>query len=363
MSVYRRAGREGYSYDFQTDGRRFSGRLEATNRRDAEAEEKRIKAQVRADLDRTRRRARAPMTWGEACRLYVEQVASLYRGRRARQKCEAALAWLTLWIGADTPLAAIGNRTVSDLVARRRGDGVAPATVNRSCTEPLRRVLNRAAKVWEEEVAPIDWRQHVLGEPQERVRELGADEEARLFASLRPDYHAIVRFALASGVRLAGCLALTWSDIDWQARRIRIRGKGERDYTVPLSTLMQAILSPLRGRHETAVFTYVVQRTRDGRTAGACLPITESGLSSEWRRAKADAGLENFRFHDTRHTRATRLLRRTGNLKQVQKLLGHSRIETTARYAHVTEDDLLAALDAESHQNSHRPRAAKIIRQ
>lgn len=353
MSVYRRAGREGYSYDFQVDGRRFSGRLAATNRRDAEAEERRIKAEIRADLDRTRRRARAPMTWGQACRLYVEQVAVGYRGNRAREKCEAALAWLTLWIGADTPLTVIGNRMVSDLVARRRGDGVAPATVNRSCTEPLRRVLNRANKVWEEEIAAINWRSHILAEPQERVRELSSDEELRLFASLRPDYQPIVRFAIESGMRMSACIKLCWSDIDFGNRNIKVAGKGGRNYCIPLSRRLRDIVWPLQGQHPEKVFCYVSQRRRqytvsgklDPREQGEFKPMTITGLDSEWKRARDAAGLVDYRFHDHRHTAATRLLRSTGNLRHAQRLLGHTRVETTAKYAHVTDADLLKAMD------------------
>jgi hypothetical protein len=53
-----------------------------------------------------------------------------------------------------------------------------------------------------------------------------------------------------------------------------------------------------------------------------------------------------FRRHDTRHTTGTRHLRVTGNLKATQKLLGHSRIETTTRYAHVLVDDVRDGLEA-----------------
>ena len=57
------------------------------------------------------------------------------------------------------------------------------------------------------------------------------------------------------------------------------------------------------------------------------------------------AEIRDFRFHDLRHTFATRLLRQTGNLKLVSRLLGHTQIETTMRYAHVIDADLRAALD------------------
>lgn len=57
-------------------------------------------------------------------------------------------------------------------------------------------------------------------------------------------------------------------------------------------------------------------------------------------------GITDFRFHDTRHTAATRITRATGNLKVAQKLLGHTEIGTTARYAHVQHEDVLNGLKA-----------------
>ena len=95
-------------------------------------------------------------------------------------------------------------------------------------TEPLRRVLTRARLVWGVALPPIEWRRHLLAEPQERIRELRADEEATFFAALRPDYHPVARFALLTGCRLAECVGLTWADVDWGGRLIWINGKGGR---------------------------------------------------------------------------------------------------------------------------------------
>ncbi|MEI5680244.1 MULTISPECIES: tyrosine-type recombinase/integrase, partial [unclassified Mesorhizobium] len=55
--------------------------------------------------------------------------------------------------------------------------------------------------------------------------------------------------------------------------------------------------------------------------------------------------VKNFRFHDTRHTAATRVLRKS-NLRVVQELLGHEDIKTTTKYAHALKEDVRDALDA-----------------
>jgi integrase len=68
-------------------------------------------------------------------------------------------------------------------------------------------------------------------------------------------------------------------------------------------------------------------------------------MPTAFREALHDAEIEAFRFHDLRHTSATRLLRKTQNIKLVSKLLGHSSIETTTKHAHVLMDDMRDALD------------------
>ena len=74
--------------------------------------------------------------------------------------------------------------------------------------------------------------------------------------------------------------------------------------------------------------------------------------------ARADAGLKDFRIHDLRHTRATRILRATHNLAAARDALKHRHIRTTLRYAHVLTEDTRAALEASESRNS--PEIPKI---
>jgi integrase len=64
----------------------------------------------------------------------------------------------------------------------------------------------------------------------------------------------------------------------------------------------------------------------------------------DFHQATLDAGVQDFRFHDLRHTLGTRMLRKTQNPKLVQQLMGHKDIEATMRYAHVLMDDMAAAM-------------------
>lgn len=96
--------------------------------------------------------------------------------------------------------------------------------------------------------------------------------------------------------------------------------------------------------HKTAVFTYVCRLPLEGQEKGKRYPITPEGAKSQWRRLKKRAGVEDFRFHDIRHDVATKLLRKTGNLKLVQRALNHRDVKTTVKYAHVMDDEVAIAL-------------------
>lgn len=288
------------------------------------------------------------MTFSAAWSLYWDQV-----GKHHRNAIDTArsLEWLEQQIGKNTMIATITDDHVARLVAKRRGEQgrgklVSNATVNRSVIEPLRSILKRAREVWGQSVQIINWKIHVLKEPQERIREASQDEEARFIAALRPDYVPVFRFAILTGCRMSEVLGLEWHKVDFFNQSFTVLGKGDKSRSIPMTKAVYALLWELRGHHKTAVFTYEAVKARDGRSRKERYPVTENGFKTQWRRAKRVAGVADFRFHDTRHTAATRLVRATGNLKLAQKLLGHADLATTSRYSHVTDADLRAGMEA-----------------
>lgn len=336
--LYRRAEAGEWLYDFQFRGHRFCGSTGATARREAEKWLTAYRRQKEAEVAESS--GDAPMSFAVACARWWGEKG---QHRKDAPDIKRFLAWLEAEIGHKTMLPAIDNNLVARLVATRRAEGVATATVNRSVTEPLRAILTRAA-FWGQAVARVDWGEHKLAEAQERVRELTAAEEARLFAALRPDFHPIARFLIITGLRRAEACRLAWSDVDLDGARMVVRGKGGTVDTLPLPDAAIAILRAESGRHAELVFTYQV-RHRWGGKIGARVPIEPDTLGTAFWRARRAAKLTDLRLHDLRHTAATRLVRATGNLAAAQKALRHRRITTTMRYAHVTEDDLRAALN------------------
>lgn len=369
MSVYKRTDRETfYSFDFKLRGRRFSGNTGATTKREALRVEAEMRKAAKLELDAAASFFADRMTFEiAASRWYLEV------GQYAKDTDTVLrnLDWLKTHIGAGTDIEKITDSIIAGLVARRRGervrrygkggkvilgDFVSNATVNRTCTQPLREIVMRAAKVWKVAVAEVNFGRHMLKEPQERVREASVAEEDAILSQLSRGYDDAVEFAFLSGCRRMEILGLEWPQVDFFSRRFTVTGKGNKTRTIPMSDAIFDLLWRQKDHHAVKVFTYEAARTLKphGLVKGQRYPMTEAGLKTAMRRAVPNAGVENFSLHDTRHTAATRILRKS-NLKVVQRLLGHSDITTTTKYAHAVDDDLRDALNAAANSPTKSP--------
>lgn len=209
----------------------------------------------------------------------------------------------------------------------------------------------------------LKWSTLKLPEPKERVRELSSEEEARLMAVLNSDLGAMVEFKMLCGQRKAAVVKLLWSNVDFENKTARFKIKAEADgwHTVPLTERMIEVIKS-RPKVCPQVFTYECKRsappirrgnkTLPGRRKGMRYPFSLQGWNREWQAALKAAGIEDFRIHDLRHTAGTRITRACGNIKVTQKVLGHASISTTARYAHVCDDDIRQAMNAVESRNS-----------
>jgi integrase len=275
-------------------------------------------------------------------------------------------------LGKNTLLSQITTASLISYRSRRRV-GVSNGTVN-SDLNYLRTVLIRARDEWEvatPKIKKIKWKAIML-EESERERVLTRQEQDRLFHELRADLRPMVLFALVTGVRLSNVVRLTWRQVDWDARQIVFRTKSKKQdgeiHYVPITIRVAAILLAERGRHPVFVFTYVCQKghpkPRNGtaRRKGERYPLSTGGWRGSWYRALRNAGLwdskdspDRLRFHDLRHSAATRMLRITRNLKTVQRMLGHKDIKTTVRYAHILDEDVREGMEEEDKaQSRHR---------
>lgn len=172
-------------------------------------------------------------------------------------------------------------------------------------------------------------------EPACRVRFLSADEELAIRGVLRdsPAHEAEFDLALYTGMRRGEQFGLRWEDVNLEAKIATVAGKTGHRY-VRLNERARAAIKKLWPLSNGLEFV-----CPDAKRAG----------QEDWRRwfdlAVKKSGVDNFHWHDLRHTFASRLVMEGVDLATIQKLLGHTTITTTMRYAHLAPGHEQAAVD------------------
>lgn len=155
---------------------------------------------------------------------------------------------------------------------------------------------------------------------------------------------AMMETMYASGLRISELLSLVLGNINAEQGYIKVRGKGMKDRIIPIGEYALGYI----GKYEREV-----RRFNPGaRTKFVFLNIKGEPISRQyfWRKVKfyaARAGIQvPLSPHTLRHSFATHLLENGANLKEVQEMLGHSKIETTQIYTHVSSQRIISAYDA-----------------
>ena len=142
---------------------------------------------------------------------------------------------------------------------------------------------------------------------------------------------AAIRLLALTGCRRDEILRLRWDDVDRTAGELRLEDAKTGPRMVPLTTPVRGILEKIPRRPGVPwVFT--------GRGGGRL-----SNLYAYWDGVRRRAGLGDVRLHDLRHSYASRALALGESLPAIGKLLGHVKVSTTARYAHLMRDAERAA--------------------
>jgi site-specific recombinase XerD len=149
-------------------------------------------------------------------------------------------------------------------------------------------------------------------------------------AADKPWYRALVVLLLSTGIRRSEAVGITLDDIDLEQRQLLIRGKGDKERVVPLTD--QAV---------EAIQAYLPHRTQGGSqhlfvSAYGGHPIQGRVVNAMLATTIEKAGLkgQGITPHKLRHTFATHLIRNGVDIRTVQEMLGHSELETTAKYLH-----------------------------
>ncbi len=174
-------------------------------------------------------------------------------------------------------------------------------------------------------------------EPSIRIRWLKPDEAQRLINSL-PDnfWRQMAIFSLCTGLRQSNVFGLKWEQVDLAKRIAWIypdEAKAAKAIGIPLNQTAIQVLSARMGIHKTYVFTNNVNN-----------PIHYLD-KRVWNKALKQAGIENFRWHDLRHTWASWLVQRGVPLLALKEMGGWERLDMVMRYAHLATEHLQSHAD------------------
>ena len=292
-----------------------------TNRREAQEVHDRL-AQSRWEQKRLGVKPRHD--WQEAAERWILET----KHKASHGDDIAKLRWLHPYLG-DKQLDEI-DRTLIDRIKFDREKLAAAGTTNRYLAL-IRAILRRACNEWE-------WTERVpkfklFKEAEGRVRSLTVAEFEQLRKELPEHLADMAVFSVATGLRQANARDLDWQYVDLNLRHAWIPGskhKNGKPHSVPLNEMALSVLRKQIGKHPSRVFTFRGE------------PIKQVNTKA-WTSALKRAGIENFKWHDLRHTFATWHRQAGTPTHELQRLGGWKTGAMVERYAHVAPEALQGA--------------------
>lgn len=275
--------------------------------------------------------------------VYIKHVRDTIK-RRSWYRYEYSLNHLIELYG-EKQLTEITPNDIDDFKEVRLKD-VKPATVNRELST-LRQIFNLAKrwkKFYGENPVSISG---LLPEENTKERILVQDEQQRLLSSCNSYLKPIILTALQTGMRKTEILTLMWSNVDLENRVMTIdqtNTKSKKTRRIPINSMLRALLIEQKLKSGGSDFVFLSQ--------GGTPYKSHDSIKGAFNRACNKAGIENFRFHDLRHTAATRMIEAGASIVAVSKILGHSDIKMTMRYSH-PDSSLIEAVELLSNNSSH----------
>ena len=234
----------------------------------------------------------------------------------------------------------ISRADITKLLNERVAEGAKPGTVNRSLIM-MRYIFNLAVR-WEVPGIKANPTKGVplIEENNKKERYLSTQEAQRLYAAVCSSDNTMLQYIvpmlILTGSRKREVLDAKWQDFDSTRRIWRIpTTKSGRARHVPLSDGVLNILSSMP-RDMKCEWVFANPKTLKPYVSIFCA----------WNTARTKAGLADVRVHDLRHSHASFLVNAGRTLYEVQKILGHTQVKTTQRYAHLSHDTLLDATNS-----------------
>ncbi len=225
----------------------------------------------------------------------------------------------------------------------KRKANVKPATLNREIAL-IKHLYTKAIEWGRMKENPAKKVKLLRGEIK-RVRYLMPDEVQNLLSNCKDDLRPIVTLAVHTGMRKGEILSLTWPQVNLEQGIITILDtKNNERKDIPMDETVKALLKGVKRRGDLV------------------FPSHPAKIHSAFCRAVKTSGIDDFRFHDLRHTFASNLVMNGEDLNTVRELLGHKGLAMTLRYAHLAPGKKARAvkiLDEVMSQNP--PQAAKVV--
>ncbi len=311
------------------NGRKIQKSLETTDKRLAQAIEAKVRLEILEGTYFDKLVGRNKTFKDMMNRFMAEHAPKVSRSTQGSYG--TSLKHLNPFFG-NSNLLSISPKMISRYKALRRREHAAPASINLE--------LSMLSKAFRLAVLEWEWLKEnpVSRVPCEKVdnqryRWLSRDEETRLLASSPEWLHEIIVAALNTGLRKNELLSLEWSRVNFFRKTILIQEtKNGKPKTLPLNKFVLGVFE--RKSKVKSVKNDLVFFSRNGNK------IHLNTINVSFSAVLRKAGIKNFRWHDLRHTFATRLAQAGVDLYKISKLLGHKDIKMTQRYAHHCPDSL-----------------------
>ncbi len=280
---------------------------------------------LRASLwEQQRLGVRPRFSWEQAAGRWLDETSH----KATHHQDIAKLRWLHPYLGS-LMLDEITLDVITRLREARLKD-VGRSTTNRYLAL-IRAILKRAVDEWE-------WldrspKVKLFKEAQGRIRFITPEQVRRLLHELPSHQRDMVLFALLTGLRQSNVVKLEWPQVNLELGHMWVNSsdsKNRKPISVPLNREALAVLHRQLGKHPARVFTF------------AGKPISNANTRA-WRNALRRAGIDDFRWHDLRHTWASWHRMNGTPTHELQQLGGWKTGAMVERYAHLAPDHLAAA--------------------
>jgi len=324
---------ERYYIDYQINGRRVRKTIKGARTR---TEAVRALNSEIADVLRGKyswKKDNSRITFAEMAELFLEKYSKVNK-RSWKTSDWVYLRRLNPYFGSEK-LLDISTQGIEEYKSKRLSTGIKKSSVNRelSC---LRKIFNVAIAWGYASENPVRKVKFFSENGCFRERILMEDEEDRLLDACPSYLRPIVMVALHSGMRKGEILKLKWKDVDLDEGEIKVtESKSGKARILPVNSTLRGLLLGLKSQNGQS--EYVFENPKTGK------PFLD--LKRSFSGACRKVGIENLRFHDLRHTFASRLVKKGADLMIVKELMGHSSVVTTQRYTHSQAKEKMAAVE------------------